>query len=65
VLLYPATGDILKYLTRCLNHFLRQGCKALVFVGQRQNVWELQQRVQRSRQLKAEVSVLLHCVCKF
>jgi hypothetical protein len=46
-----------KYLVRCLNLYLDKGCRALVFVGQRQNVWALQQQLQRSNTLKQEVSV--------
>jgi hypothetical protein len=54
-LLYPRNGDMRKYLLRCLNSYLEQGCKALVFVGQRQNVWKLHLELQHSGKLKAEV----------
>ncbi|WIA16185.1 hypothetical protein OEZ85_012898 [Tetradesmus obliquus] len=60
VLLYASDRHdaVDKHLTRCLNTYLDKGCKALVFVGQRQNVWALQLRLQRSRQLHAELGAL-------
>jgi hypothetical protein len=57
-LLYPRNGDVQKYLLRCLNSYLDQGCKVLVFVGQRQNVWALHMQLHNTRKLKAEVGAM-------
>jgi Lhr-like helicase len=57
-MLYPKHGDMTKYVLRCLNSYLAQGCKALVFVGERQNILTLHKELQHTGKLKAEVGAL-------